>query len=202
MYLSLRFGKFDELRNLQKLFVSSFIFRLKAVRDAIDYSSINYFDINSFVLTDSDRLLLVLNLKYCFFNCDIFSFLVLKKKSLSYFFEITDFYSSCLRILFSYLILPVLETISDRYSLDFRPFRDSHDVLYQLRSNFLGKTRSLCFFKSKFFLQFGLHDWFEKNFPFDNFIKKFFISNAVSVSEALNYNFYFVLVKFLLDGLV
>lgn len=201
--LSLRFGKLRDLRNLQKLLLSSLICRLRAVNEVVNFYSQNQFYHNSFLFTDQDKLLLALNLTYGFYDNKVLIFLVSKKKHMSSFFEISDFHSSCLKILFTYVVLPINESLGNRYCLGFRPYRDSHDIFYQLKSIFLTKTKSMLFFRTRFFSDLKINHWFRKNFPVDNFVKDFFILNSISdVSTLSSYNFYFIFVRFLLDGLV
>lgn len=201
--MSLKYGKFRELRNLQRLVVSSFTLRIRAVHEAIDFYKSNDLYTNSFFFTDSEKLLVVLNLKYLFLNPKSSTFLLSKKKHLSSFFEITDFHSTCLRVLFSYSILPFVETLSDRCSISFRPYRDCHDILYHLKINFFKAKNLLWFLKAKFFFDFKFNNWLSKNFPFNDFLRKsFFSATVLNLIEFNHYNFYFILINFLLDGLV
>jgi hypothetical protein len=183
--------------------MSSLTCRLKAVNEGSDFYHMNDLYYNSFVFTDYDKLLVALNLRYEFYNNNLLSFLVSKKKHLSFFFEITNFHSTCLKILFSYLVLPIDESFGNRCSLGFRPYRDCHDVFYQLKSLFLKRIHSLWFFRANYFSDMKVNFWLKKNFPLDSFIKKFIFSNVICYrSDLINYNLYFVLVRFLLDGLV
>ena len=101
------------------------------------------------------------------------------------------------------IIFPLVEGLSDRCSLSFRPYRDCHDVFYHLKFSFLKSTNSLWFLSGNFTFQIDFNSWVRKNFPFDKFVLKYIFSDRFLKGIVFNdSNFCFILIKFLLDGLV
>lgn len=200
IYLAFKYGNFSLLKSFQKLFINSLVLRLKVVRNNIDLYSVHYLRKDLFTFDSKDKLMFSLNLKFNLNFDKVDYILISKKKSLSFFFEFPGLYISCVRSLYFELVSPIVETISDRFSLSFSPFRHSQDFFLQCKTVFSQIRRPFWFFISKFVLSFFSIKWIIKNFPFDKLLlNKYF--NFIGYYKFTD-NLFLILLNFLLNGLV
>jgi hypothetical protein len=198
-------GKFRCLRNIQKLLLNSLSSRLRTIRDVV-YENYQIFpaSINSY-----DKLVLLFSLNFVFSLHFYDSFLLLKKNSNSFFFEIPDFYNRTSQILCILTIIPVLDSNIDKNCFFYRPYRNSHDIFYDVKSLFSKKISALWCCNLRI-VDFNTDfTWLVKNFPFSKTVMYFWL-NYLSIFPkkfwfslfSKNNNIYVLLINFLFNGFV
>jgi hypothetical protein len=193
------------LRGLQKLLLFCLSSRLRTIRDIL-YENYQFFPSS---ITSYDKLFLVFSLKFLFILNSTNYFVIFKKNSMSFFFEVPDFYNRCSQMLFSIVLFPLIESNSNRNYLFFRPYRDSYDIFLALKNVFLRNLSFLWFCNLKLFTFVNNFSWLLKNFPFCKtvvnkwvyfiFLKKNYFSENFFLK---NNSIYLVVVNFLFNGFV
>lgn len=209
IFLSFNLRNFKLLKNLQKLYAKSLVLKFRMVRNVVNFYSLSFFKTNQFFFNDKEKLLLALNLNYNI-SCANFDnyFLVAKKKSLSFFFDFPDLYNSCVNSLCSEVVLPVVESLSDRIVIGFRPYRSYQEFYLHCKMSIFKFRKPFWFFISELNTNSTVTEWLIKNFPFDKlFLKQYFKSfkfdnrSFSSIGNKVD-NLFFILFNFLLNGLV
>lgn len=187
-------GNITNLKVLQKLYVKSVVARIKCVRDTTYIS--NNFQIK---LTKGDKLLLISNLKFSLNFAKFESFLVVKKKSLSFFFENSNLYICCIKCLILNSLLPIIDFTSDRIHVVYRPFRHCQDVFLNLKEQLLANSGLIWMLRTELFIWPNKFSWLRKNFPF------YKLTNGILSTfnkTGFKNKFFFLVISFLLNGLV
>jgi len=197
------------LKSYQKLYITSLIAKLKTVRDVIGSYSFGFLKDDQFIFTAEEKLSLALNLDYGLDFTDNYNdFLVSKKKSLSFFFQFPGTYDACVKLLCSETISPVVDTLSERINVNFRPYRSCQDVYLQIKTLVFKVNKPFWFLVTEMSSDFVVVEWLIKNFPFEKtFLKKclklFKIDNHFfNCNENKIDNLFYVFFDFLLNGLV
>lgn len=185
------------VKNLQKLYIRSLITRIKCIRNSTQCSyAANQLELK---LTTNDKLILISNLSYYLNFIKLESFLLTKKKSLSFFFESSNLYISCLKCLYFNSILPIMDLSSDRINIIYRPYRYSQDVFFNLREKLLIQKASIWVLRVELFLWPNKFCWLKKNFPFCKLTNDILYTfNKTTFKN----KFFFLIINFLLNGLV
>nr|AEW12923.3 RoaA [Colacium vesiculosum] len=188
---------------LQKIAGNNLSSRLKSVQTIFckNNNFLNSKDL--FPISSKDKIFIALNLnlRFVFYNFDIFFFL--KKNGLSFSFKLPFIYHKCFLMLCNFTVLPVIEAKLDRFSYGFRPFRNSKDCFLEI-VNFISKKQSFsCILKANIsFSNFNIN-WLTKYFPFNKNLLNF-IFKDVNENFQINKNmiFFSTLFNFLLNELV
>lgn len=189
--------------------MTCFSSRLRVVRDvSFDNSKIFSF-VNSFDLTSFEKFLIVLNLGFNFYFYNYFPFFVSKKRGLSFFFEVPYIFVNSLNSLCNLVTLPLLEVVTDKSSIFYRPFRDSYDLVKEFRKILSFKLSSFWFSSFQVSKVSLFSFWLLKSFPFDKKLLYFFVVNRSGFNDyffnsfAFNKNSFFNSIwGFMLCGLV
>ena len=167
-----------------------------------------FVDNNNF--TSFQTLILLSLVRFRITTITFFPFLILKKKAVSFFFELPHILFRALNDLANLIFLPLVETINDCNSFVYRPYRDSYDFFARFPKIFF----SLKEFKH-WFLKFDLNkftlspDYLLRNFPFEKRLIFFLMTDVYTTQNYFKNRFEFssfitfsVMLSFLLRGLV
>lgn len=188
-------GNLYKVRILQKLYILSILTRLKAAIDARENDFLKNLDSGS----KNDKIILVNYLINCLTASDSNSFLITKKKSVSFFLQCSDVNLCYKKNLYLESILPVLDSVTDRSNLIYRPYRYCQDILFGVKNILNSTINPLWFIQFELFFSFRASKWIFRNLPFsiNNNCAMLSICNPV-----IKDRFFFILMNFLLDGLV
>lgn len=202
---------FRLIRIFQKTLTNSLLTRLLAVRYIFD--SYKLIPDLTFV-SSKDKFYLALNLKYSRYFKNANSLYFLKKRGFSLFFRSLDIYESCFRCLWNIACLPFVETLSDRFSYAFRPYRNSSDILNQIKNIFKSKKKEdLHSLNIQLSFSWNLKNkiWALQNFPLERkillswFNSDKFLRNNSTFERFNNFlytnNSSFILFNYLINGL-
>lgn len=204
--LSINFYSFRKVRYFQKLLLLGLTSRFRSVRDVLEENNRLFYFGNSFFLTSSEKMFLVLNLNYKFNLFDLNFFSVSKKNSFLYFFELPSFYFRSVQCLCSFSILPIFENISDRFVFSYRPFRSNYDYFLEIKEVFLKNKNLNWIFNFKCLFSLTDNLWVLKNFPFEKKVLKNWFNidyyNSYRLSSICLSFFDFGFINYSLNGLV
>lgn len=124
------FGKYSNLRYIQKIFLNSLSVRFSIIRDTYLYN-IRYKDYLDFRI--SEKFYMAVNVKLNKFTSFKDYFFSYHKKLFSLFFSTPNLYVSFIQSIYNTLILPIVDFKCDRFSFGFRPYRSSLDLFVQLK---------------------------------------------------------------------
>lgn len=192
-------GDLNKARFLQTLYFKSLLTRIRCVKNILGINNSNIFP--SSKLTIHDKLTLISNLGHCLEFNSFNSFIVAKKKSLSFFFEDSKIFVSCLKCLYLESILPVIDFSSDRSFIFYRPYRCCQDVFLVIKNLLISKIKSPWILRMEFFFKSTDSSWFIKNFPFFRFNNNL-LDEITLPFFGIKDRFSFILINFLLNGLV
>lgn len=195
-------GNFKLIRVFQNILFHSFSAKLKCVQQCFDI--INDGKSEMILIQDKEKLNLAINLEIPYISYFDVSFFVLKKGGLSRYFKFPNIYSLCSTELITLGILPLNNLVAPKFSFNFRPFRNSKELFFEIKKTLSNKNllTSLSFVNFKFDLDFSSNGWLLKNFPLEKRILKNSLKFS-SYSEAnftSNLSYYFI--NFLLNGLL
>lgn len=201
-------GKFYLLFHFQFIFFRDLYFRFFSFNQAL----IGNFNFLQEKFTSKLKFQFIFNLRRSFELLTLGSFFYSKKFGRINFSEFGSVYNISLLSLWNSVLCPVFEVYSDRFSLDFRPFRLSQDSFFFIKRNILNKKKNIFFtkfvyvlypfvdkilFRSCFIPKFVLKSWL--NFCIlkqsENRFGNVFYSKYIS---DLYYNFF----NFLISGLL
>lgn len=199
------------MRVSQKLFFSSLSSRLKYVQETFTILNRNsvYSNLN---LNSEEKLLLVISLKNFFYLDNFHSFVSIKNKGFSFFFSFPQIYNLSSELMINTSLLCALDFHSDKHCFSFKPFRDSADVFFEIKSIFSKKLNSFMFSIIKDLpIKRNLNNsWLLKNLSLERKVLccwfnaqsyKFNSFNKL-VQKSLYNDLYLNLVNFLLYGLL
>lgn len=148
----------------------------------------------------------MINLRNFSLNNEIHSFYFSKKNGFSLFFQLPNFYMSCIQCLWNCSVLPIVDNDSDKYSYGFRPFRNVQDLFFEIKNSFLKKKLFLWIldFKFNFHTTLSNNYWLLKNFPMEKrILKSWFKPTFLNCFPCIdNSNIFFSLINFSINGLV
>lgn len=206
MVFSINLFSFRRVRYLQKLLLLGLTSRFRSIRDVFEENNRVFSFGNSFYLTSSEKLFLVLNLNYKFNLFDLNFFSISKRSSFVYFFELPSFYFRSVQSLCSFSILPIIEDISDRFSFSHKPFRSNYDYFLEIKKVFSKNDSLNWIFNFKCILPFTDNSWILKNFPFEKKVLNNWFSlcyfNSYQFPSFVDSYFSFGFINYSLNGLV
>jgi hypothetical protein len=199
------------MRISQKLFFSSLSSRIKCVQESLSTFNKKLF-FSSFNLNSEEKLLLVLSLKKIFFLEELQSFVNVKNKSFSFHFNFPLIYNLSSELFINTSFLCALDFHSDKRSFGYKPFRDSTDIFFEIKSMFSEKFNFFIFsmLKDVYLKKSFNKSWILKNLSFERKIlcswfavetHNFKLSKNFSNRSVYN-DLYLTLINFLLYGLL
>lgn len=197
------------MRVSQKLFFSSLSSRLKYVQQSLVILSKNSFYPK---LNSEEKLLLVINLKNFFFLEDFYSFVSTKNNGFSFFFSFPLIYNLSSELMINTSLLCALDFHSDKRCFSFKPFRDSADVFFEIKSILSKKLNAfVCSIRNDLLVRSNLNDsWLLKNLSLErkvlccwfNAQSTLFKTMSERLQKSLYNDLYLNLINFLLYGLL
>lgn len=196
------------MRVSQKLFFSSLSSRLKYVQESLIILNRNSFYSN-LNLNSEEKLLLVISLKNFFFLDEFHSFVSMKKNGFSFFLSFPLIYNLSSELMINTSLLCALDFHSDKHC--FKPFRDSADVFFEIKSIFSEKLNSFVFSILKDLrIKKNLNNsWLLKNLSLERKVlcswfntRSYKFKSMSELQKSLYNDLYLNLINFLLYGLL
>lgn len=168
---------FRSISKKQNLLIKSFMSRLKSFRIVFNFL---YFQ-NIVYLTSEDKFRIILNLKNNFLFTNLANNFTLKRiGGFSSFSNSHTLLSKTYFCLWNLAILPFVETISNKFSFSYRPFRSSKNEFFTLKKIFIAKSN---FFYLNIKVQFSITSqsryWILNNFPNKNSFLRTWLLNLI-----------------------
>lgn len=166
--------------------------------------------VNNTNLTAFQILILLSLIRFRISTIAFSPFLILKKKSVSFFFELPHILLRVLSDLANLVFLPLVEILTDSNSFVYRPYRDSYDFFARFPKIFVHSKKFKYWFLKFDLSKFSLSpDYVLRNFPFEKRLVFFLILDVYIAQIYCNNRFEFpsfitfsAMISFLLRGLV
>jgi hypothetical protein len=160
---AVEFSNFSMVKKINVLLLNSLCGRLKVSKEILSTSFLP-FSYNSFSITNADFIDIIFALNFKLNLPSKFSFYLTKITNQSFYFEFINVYDKTIQSIWNLTLSPILEVVSGKSWLGFRPFRQVEysvlsvrNILYKLKSNSwvlkLDLDLSVNFFDSCLFLK-------------------------------------------------